>query len=216
MYVSSNTRAATNVVEFYKTIVDLKQVIRSGWKQWNVRRERLESVAEHVYGTCLLAIVMASEFEFEYAIDIKRVVMMMAIHELEETVIPDITPFDGISEEEKMRMGHEAIVKILSPLASADKLIELIMEFDERITEEAKFAYQCDKLECDFMSILYDRQEPVKFETASSRVRNSSQLRNMYESGEANTMADFFYLHDKEKYDQNFMEVLDVMYENAN
>lgn len=214
MYETISNRAATNVIEFYKIATVLKQVIRSGWKQWNVRRERLESVAEHVYGTCMLAIAMASEYN--YNVDIKRIVMMMAIHELEETVIPDITPFDGISEEEKMQMGHNAIVNILSPLASADELINLIMEFDSRATAEARFAYQCDKLECDLMSIMYDRQETVEFETATNRVTGSPRLKGMYDSGEAKTMADFFYLHDKEKYDSNFMAVLDEMYENAN
>lgn len=214
MYEPISNCAASNVIEFYKIATVLKQVIRSGWKQWNVRRERLESVAEHVYGTCMLAIAMASEFN--YSVDIKRVVMMMAIHELEETVIPDITPFDGISEEEKMRMGHNAVINILSPLASAAELISIIMEFDARLTPEAKFAYQCDKLECDLMSIMYDRQETVEFETASTRVTGSDKLKGMYDSGEAKTMADFFYLHDKEKYDSNFMAVLDGMYENAN
>ena len=211
---ASNQRSATNVIEFYKIAVILKQIIRSGWKQWNVKQERLESVAEHVYGTCMLAIAMASEFD--YNIDIKKVVMMMAIHELEETVIPDITPFDGISEEEKMRMGHEAIVKVLSPLASSDTLINLIIEFDSRATNEARFAYQCDKLECDLMSIMYDRQENISFTDATERVTNSQRLNDMYESGEAKTMADFFYLHDKEKYDQNFMTVLDEFYTNEN
>lgn len=211
---ASNQRSATNVIEFYKIAVILKQIIRSGWKQWNVKQERLESVAEHVYGTCMLAIAMASEFD--YNIDIKKVVMMMAIHELEETVIPDITPFDGISEEEKMRMGHEAIVKVLSPLASSDTLINLIIEFDSRATNEARFAYQCDKLECDLMSIMYDRQENISFTDATETVTNSQRLNDMYESGEAKTMADFFYLHDKEKYDQNFMTVLDEFYTNEN
>lgn len=210
----SNQRSVTNVIEFYKIAVILKQIIRSGWKQWNVKQERLESVAEHVYGTCVLAIAMASEFNYE--LDIKKVVMMMAIHELEETVISDITPFDGVSEEEKMRMGHEAIVQILSPLASAPTLISLIMEFDSRITPEAKFAYQCDKLECDLMSIIYDRQETIAFKEATDKVTTSKKLNDMYESGQAVTMSDFFYLHDKEKYDQNFMAVLDELYANEN
>lgn len=211
---ASNQRAVDNVIEFYKIAAVLKQIIRSGWKQWNVKRERLESVAEHVYGTCMLAIVMASEFKYD--IDIKKVVMMLAIHELEETVISDITPFDGISEEEKLRIGHEAIVKILSPLANASTLINLIMEFDFRTTLEAKFAYQCDKLECDLMSIMYDRQEMVPFEDATAKVTTSQKLIDMYECGEAETMSDFFYLHDKEKYDQNFRSVLNKFYVDTN
>lgn len=211
MYETTINRAATNVIEFYEVAVVLKQVIRSGWKQWNVKRERLESVAEHVYGTCMLAIAMASEYNYD--IDIKRVVMMMAIHELEETVIPDITPCDNVSAEEKLRMGHEAILAILSPLADADKLIDIIFEFDARETAEAKFAYQCDKLECDLMAIMYDKQESIPFYAASECVKNSKRLKHMHDTDSATSMADFFYLSDREKYDVNFSEVLNEMYE---
>lgn len=204
-------RSATNVIEFYEVAVVLKQVIRSGWKQWNVKRERLESVAEHVYGTCMLAIAMASEYN--YNVDIKRVVMMMAIHELEETVIPDITPIDNVSAEEKLSIGHKAIVAILSPLANSTELIDIIFEFDARETPEAKFAYQCDKLECDLMAIMYDRQERVFFDDAGECVKSSQRLKCMYDTGIATSMADFFCLYDKEKYDENFSAVLNEMYE---
>lgn len=211
MYEPITCRPATNVIEFYEVAIVLKQVIRSGWKQWNVKRERLESVAEHVYGTCMLAIAMASEYN--YNIDIKRVVMMMAIHELEETVIPDITPIDNVSAEEKLSMGHKAIVAILSPLANSTELINIILEFDARKTPEAKFAYQCDKLECDLMSIMYDRQDPISFDDATALVKNAKHLKDMHDTGVATSMADFFYLYDKEKYDENFSEVLNEMYE---
>lgn len=39
---------AENVVRYYVLCNKLKDVIRTGWKNWNVKRERLESVAEHI------------------------------------------------------------------------------------------------------------------------------------------------------------------------
>ena len=56
---------AEKVVRFYSLCNRLKDVVRSGWKVWNVERERLESVAEHVYGTQMLAIAMWSEYGYE-------------------------------------------------------------------------------------------------------------------------------------------------------
>ena len=41
---------------------------------------------------------------------------------------------------------------------SEDEIKDIIYEFDEGITEEAKFAYHCDKLECDLQSKLYDEE----------------------------------------------------------
>lgn len=51
---------AQNVVRYYVLCNKLKDVIRTGWKNWNVKRERLESVAEHIYGVQMLAIAIQS------------------------------------------------------------------------------------------------------------------------------------------------------------
>lgn len=100
----ANLSPATNVLEFYFLANKLKEVIRSGWKQWNVSRDRLESVAEHVFSTCTLAI--AIESEYHYNIDLSKVLMMLVLHETEEILIPDITPCDGVSAEEKVTIGR--------------------------------------------------------------------------------------------------------------
>lgn len=46
-----------NVVSYYVICNKLKNVIRTGWKTWNVKRERLESVAENIFGVQMLTIV---------------------------------------------------------------------------------------------------------------------------------------------------------------
>lgn len=68
------------VINYYIICNKLKNVIRTGWKDWNVQRERVESIAEHIFGVQMLAIAMKSEFEYD--IDIMKVVFMIAIHEL--------------------------------------------------------------------------------------------------------------------------------------
>ena len=42
-----------NVVNYYVLCNKLKNVIRTGWVDWNVKRERIESVAEHIYGVLM-------------------------------------------------------------------------------------------------------------------------------------------------------------------
>ena len=87
------------LIKFYLLATSLKDRIRSGWNKWNIDRQRVESVAEHIYGTCILAIAIDSEFNLN--IDIYKVVMMMVLHEIEEVKIGDLTPFDKITAEEK-------------------------------------------------------------------------------------------------------------------
>ena len=69
---------AENVVKFYVLCNKLKNVIRTGWKDWHVNRDRLESVAEHIYSVQMLAIAMNSEYKYD--VDIFKVIMMLAVH----------------------------------------------------------------------------------------------------------------------------------------
>ena len=144
-----------NVIKYYVMCNKLKNVIRTGWKTWNVERERVESVAEHIFGVQMLAIAMKSEYEYD--IDIMKVVFMLAVHELGETVIGDLTMFE-ISKEEKAKREKEAVHKILCGLLDGKEIENLFTEFNSHSTKEAMFAYQCDKLECDLQSKLYDEE----------------------------------------------------------
>lgn len=147
-----------NVIRYYVLCNKLKDVIRTGWKDWRVQRERLESVAEHIFGVQMLAIAMQSEYKYE--IDTRKVLFMLAVHELEEILIGDLTLFQ-IDKETKERMGHEAIEEVLSGLLSKEEIKALILEFDAKETMEAKFAFYCDKLECDLQSKIYDEEHCV-------------------------------------------------------
>lgn len=144
-----------NVVKYYVICNKLKNVIRTGWQDWNVKRDRLESVAEHIYGVQMLAIAM--KLEYGYDIDLTKVILMLAIHELGETIIGDITQFQ-ISKQEKEELEHKAVKDILKDLIDGETIEALFLEFDERKTKEAFFAYQCDKLECDLQSKLYGEE----------------------------------------------------------
>lgn len=42
------------------------------------------------------------------------------------------------------------------------------LEFVDRITNEAKFAYQCDKLKCDLQCRLYDEENCVDLNKQNS------------------------------------------------
>ena len=149
---------AESVIKYYVLCNKLKNVIRTGWKDWNVQRERIESVAEHIYGVQMLAIAMKSQFQYD--IDIYKVIMMLAVHELEEIYIGDLTLFQ-ITKEEKAKLGHNAIKKVLNDLIDKDEIINLIVEFDNQETKEANFAFWCDKLECDLQCKLYDEENCV-------------------------------------------------------
>lgn len=194
-----------NVIEYYVLCNKLKNVIRKGWKDWNVSKERLESVAEHVYGVQMLAIAMYSEFDYD--IDIKKVLMMLSIHELEEIVIGDLTLFD-ISKEEKIKLGHEAVDDILSSLSCKDKIKDLVIEFDERKTEEAKFAFFCDKLEADLQAEIYSEEDYVDLNNQPNNpAMKSQEVIDLINAGNSFGELWLQFSRNRYNYDDNFQKV---------
>ena len=201
-----------NVVRYYVLCNKLKDIVRTGWLNWHVERERVESVAEHIFGVQMLAIAMRSEYNYD--VDLERVILMLAIHELEEIFIGDLTPFQ-ISREEKAELGHEAIEKVLDGLVDKDKIKDLILEFDERNSNDAKFAYYCDKLECDIQCKIYDEENCVDLDKQMiDRKLHNPLARKMYEDGAS--WSDMWISFDEDKcgYDNNFLEVSDYIKKN--
>lgn len=196
-----------SVIEFYLMCNKLKKVIRTGWQDWNVKAERLESVAEHIYGVQMLALAMKSQYQYD--IDISKVIKMLAVHELEEIFIGDLTLFQ-ISKEEKDILGHEAVSKVLKDLIDRQEIRSLIMEFDERKTREAKFAYQCDKLECDLQSRVYDTNAEVSLD-AESQINNSAYLnedvQDLLAQGKSFSQMWMQFGRNRYPYDENFKKV---------
>ena len=101
------------VINYYVLCNKLKNVIRTGRKDRNVQKERLESVAEHIFWVQMLAIAMKSEYHYD--IDMMKVIFMIAIHELWETIIWDLTEFQ-VKKKKKIRIEHNAVHEILKDL----------------------------------------------------------------------------------------------------
>lgn len=201
-----------NVLKYYVLCNKLKDVIRTGWKDWHVERTRVESVAEHIYGVQMLALAMHSEYKYD--IDISKVIFMLAVHELEEIIIGDLTLFQ-ISKEEKEKLGHSALKEVLGCLITGEEIEKLIHEFDERKTKEAFFSYQCDKLECDIQSKIYGEEDCVDLNNQDDN-KSAKHPRVVALLEEEKNWARMWLKFGQEKYpyDENFKAVSDYAKEN--
>lgn len=201
-----------NVVNYYVICNKFKNIIRTGWKDWNVNRERLESVAEHIYGVQMLAIAMKSEYQYD--IDIMKVIFMLAVHELGETVIGDLTRFQ-ITKEEKEKLEHEAVSKILNGLLDGKQIEKLFLEFDAHETKESIFAYQCDKLECDLQSKLYDEEGCVDLSNQEgNNTMNHPLVKKLLDNRESWSTMWLKFGQSSYPYDENFRAVSNYAIEN--
>lgn len=202
-----------NVVRYYVLCNKLKDVVRTGWENWNVKRDRLESVAEHIFGVQMLAIAMKSEYDYK-DIDIMKVLYMLAVHELEEIYIGDLTLFQ-IADGKKKELGHKAVKKVLGDLIDKAQIESLILEFDERKTKEAKFAYWCDKLECDLQSKIYDEENCVDLsDQKDNPTFNDKRVQDLLKSGKSFSEMWLIFGQNSYNYDKNFTAVSNYALDN--
>lgn len=197
------------IYRFYALHTRLKHKVRTGWDQnhWNIKTKRLERVSEHVVKTMMLALLMESEFQ--YPLDMDRVLQMLIIHETGETLIGDITPFDGVTAEQKKGIEHQAMTEAVGRLSHRDALLDMLFEVDERKTDEAKFAYFCDKLDADLQAKIYQDQKLQHSlnDQSGNVVFANKEIQKIKENG-ASTAFDIWYAFDYGIYanDQQFPE----------
>lgn len=86
-----------NIIKFYLYANKLKEKIRSGWIEISIEKQRLESVAEHIFGCLILAIGIDSEYKLD--VDMYKVLKMLTLHELEEIIMGDLTLRANITNE---------------------------------------------------------------------------------------------------------------------
>ena len=199
-------------IKYYKLCTKLKDTIRTGPIVWNAKRERIESVAEHIYGTQMLA--LSIYYQLGYKLDIMKVIFMLAIHELEEIEIGDLA-FYEITKEEKLIKGKKATDYILKDFLGKDELSALLDEYNERKTDEAIFAYHCDKLECDIQMKLYDQEGCFDLNNQPNiPIINNPSVKKVLDSEKS--ISNAWIEFDRRKYedDKNFIEIIDYLKEN--
>lgn len=188
---------AKRIIDFYLYVNKLKYKIRTGFVEIGITKERLESVAEHIYGCLMLSIAVDSEYDLN--IDMYKVLKMLTIHELDEVLKPDFTLRSGITKEEKIKIGTESVNIVSSTLSSRDELISLVNEFNEGKTKEAKFCYLIDKMECDMQAKVYDLDGNFLIEKAKEDLVYYGSNAKKIEKN-AKTASDYWILYDKPKF----------------
>ena len=202
------------IFKFYHLNFRLKNKVRTGWdsKHWNIKSNRIETISEHVIGTLSLAIALNSEFEYNF--DANKELKMLVIHETGETLIGDITPFDGITPEKKKEIEHQAMRDALGDLKEKESLLALLYEFDEQETPEAKYSHYCDKIEADLQAKIYqDKGMHHSLDDQKNNiVFNSSRVKQMLKEG-AKDAFDIWYEWDKTIYtgDNKFPEFTNML-----
>jgi len=189
-----------NIIRFYILANKLKNIIRRGWIEIGIDKERLESDAEHIYGTLMLAIAINSEYKLN--LDMYKVLKMLTLHETEEILMTDYTVRDTITRDEKLKQGKICVKKVVSGLAEEKEIRDLLYEFSTRSTPEAVFAHLVDKIECDFQAKLYDLEGVMDYNRAREDLVYYGDRAEEIDS-KSHTASDFWIEYDRPKYDND-------------
>lgn len=149
---------ASRLVEVLYEINHLKQLFRKGWLR-SISPEKCESVADHAFGTALMAWMLADEFFPE--LNCEKVLKLSLIHDIAEVYAGDITPYDGLTPEEKTTREREALKKIFSGFPNGDSYVALWEEFENGSSAEARFVKQIDRLEMALQAGVYEHQHDI-------------------------------------------------------
>ncbi len=135
---------AESIFNLMKTMDTLEALPRTGYLLRGVRP--CENVAAHCYGTALLAMLLA---DAETGVDSEKVLRMAILHEAGEAITGDIPriankffPQGSVKSAEQ-----KAAAEVLSDFEKSAPYLELVEEYIEGKTREAKLVRAADKLQ---------------------------------------------------------------------
>lgn len=131
-------------VSFIKEIDKLKYIQRKT-KLFN--SDRPENDAEHSWHLAMMTIVLAEHSD--KPINVLKVLKMVLIHDIVEIDAGDIFLYDTSKNHDNTEQERIAAQRIfgLLPIEQAEEFIAIWEEFEEGITNEAKFAKSMDRFE---------------------------------------------------------------------
>ena len=135
------------MLDFLRAAERLKVVTRSAWTSAG----RPESVAEHSWRLCLMAITLHPSFP---EVDLGRLLRMCVVHDLGEALhgdVPAPVQARAIAEGRGPKADEERrdLLELLAPLPPdvRAEITALWDEYEAAVTPEAKMAKALDKLE---------------------------------------------------------------------
>jgi len=130
------------VLAFLRAAERLKTVKRSAWTSTG----ESESVAEHTWRLCLMAMVL---YGGSREIDLARLLRMCLIHDLGEAIGGDVPAPLQVSAAPKAGQERADLLSLLAPLPDAvqREIVDLWDEYEAASSPEARVAKGLDKLE---------------------------------------------------------------------
>ncbi|KAF9976056.1 HD domain-containing protein 2 [Actinomortierella ambigua] len=151
-------------LQFLHTVENLKRTKRTGWINNGVKPA--ESIADHMYRMGIMALLID---EKTAGVDKMRCLKMAIVHDLAESLVGDITPYDGVTEEDKHTREKNAMHYLCHDLLGwteqAQEISSLWAEYEAASTPEALLVKDFDKFEMIMQALEYEKSENTTLES---------------------------------------------------
>lgn len=154
-YIKYKNTVNNDAIKLFLQLSHLKNLYRQGWitKLLGMEyKDKVETVAEHSWSVAMLSMSIIEKYNLNY--NLEKCIKLALIHELGEIYAGDYTT-NSISKDKKHVLEKQAVEKLLEDIEFKNDFIELWNEYENGISEEAKYIKQIDKLECIMQAVCY-------------------------------------------------------------
>ncbi|OGE38361.1 hypothetical protein A3B45_00530 [Candidatus Daviesbacteria bacterium RIFCSPLOWO2_01_FULL_39_12] len=144
-----NAHDLKKILKIFLTLQWAKELPRQGFIAMGFKRNEADSVAAHSFSTALLAYFLAKKLQKEgEKIDAEKVLKMGLVHDIGETIVGDVGTFvKGMAGGVFKNIEEEGVKALVEDLDSKDEIIELVSEYNDRKTLEARVVKAADNLD---------------------------------------------------------------------
>ena len=137
------------ILKVFLTLQWAKELPRQGFIAMGFKRNEADSVAAHSFSAALLAYFLAKQLQKEgLNLDPDRVLKMGLLHDIGETIVGDVGTFvKGMAGGVFKNIEEEGVKTLVNGLDSSDEILELVSEYNDRKSLEARLVKVADNLD---------------------------------------------------------------------
>lgn len=148
-----------NDVKLFMIFDILGDTERTGPLLWQIDRERLEDVKNHILDLLLIARILKKYFPDNINFD--KVADYILCHDLPEAITGDITKFEGVPDEEIKRVTALAINYLIEKFNNVLDLATILNNFENKADIESKIAHMIDKVHSASTFLKYQSERNI-------------------------------------------------------
>ncbi|CAL9738443.1 5'-deoxynucleotidase Ygk1p [Monosporozyma servazzii] len=156
---AGGTNSSAYPLAFFHILQTLKLQKRTGWLDNGIGKEVAESISDHMHRMSLMGLILKNP-----NIDRHKCMLISLVHDVAESLVGDITPFDGkIDKNEKHLRELAAIEYICNDIVSkyneeaGKEILNRWLDYEDQRNLEAVYAKDLDKFEMLVQCFEYEK-----------------------------------------------------------